>query len=312
MKLKFSKTPTTANTVLSDLNELLVGYILNGEKWFDKEAEAQHKKRVSEVTSEQYADALGKAEVMAEEFINWAAKNKYSRQVKKVWWTARAGSLQDAVGYNVDQKKNPTDILVQFTKGPDSGFLGLSAKATKTKGDIGFKNPGLGTIDKSLKIDLKSILDKEMDSFAKKLKLSSSLSARKTEIRSKKNLQALADAQGQKVLEKLRDEFFKKLKKMSQKELQKYIINDWMDATDSLPKYVKVTGMGNKPPYSAKVEDPTKNEKLTALIKGPIKLDKNGISSVLVTAGNKKIMKMRFKWESQAMATSMKASGDPA
>lgn len=312
MSLKFSKIPTTANTVLSDLNELLVGFILNGEKWFDRDAEAQHKKRVSEVTSEQYADALGKAQAMAEEFVKWAVKHGYSKQVKGVWWTARAGSLQAAVGYAVDQKKNPTDILVQFTRGPDSGFLGLSAKATKTKGDIGFKNPGVGTIDKSLKTNLKGIVDKEMEDFTKKLKLSPSASQRKVQLRAKANLKALAEAQGQKVLEKLRDELLKRLKKMSQKELQKYIINDWMDATEALPKYIKVTGMGNKAPYSAKAEDPTKNEKLEALAKGPIKLDKNGISSVLISVGSKKIMKMRFKWESQPMATSMKASGDPA
>ena len=39
------------------------------------------------------------------------------------------------------KKKNPTDVLVEFTKG---GFLGLSAKSTSGKGDIGFKNPGVG------------------------------------------------------------------------------------------------------------------------------------------------------------------------
>ena len=31
---------------------------------------------------------------------------------------------------DADSRKNPTDILVLFTKGPANGFLGLSAKAT--------------------------------------------------------------------------------------------------------------------------------------------------------------------------------------
>ena len=309
---KFAKTPTTANTVLSDINELLCGYFLNGKKWFDPAAEKQHDMRMGQVTAEQYADCSGKAQVMAEEFVGWAKSNKYSGKVKVVKWTARPGSMSEAVGYEVDQRKNPTDILAQFTSGPGNGFLGLSAKATKGSGDIGFKNPGLGTIEKSLNLKLKHIVDKDMDFIVKSFKLPTNISARKAAIRKNAKVKFTTEELGKKTLSKLRDELFKKLSKMTQKELFTYIVNDWMDATESQPKYIKVTGQGNSAPYKAKVDDPTKNEKLDALNKGPIKLEANGISSVVVTAGSKKIMKMRFKWESQPLASSMKASGDPA
>jgi len=45
--------------------------------------------------------------------------------------------------------------------------------------------------------------------------------------------------------------------------------------------------------------------------KNPIKLEKVGNESIGVSAGGKKIMKMRFKFESEKMASSVKLSGDP-
>ena len=39
--------------------------------------------------------------------------------------------------------------------------------------------------------------------------------------------------------------------------------------------------------------------------------EKVGNESIGVKAGNKKILKMRFKYESEKLASSMKMSGDP-
>jgi hypothetical protein len=102
-----------------------------------------------------------------------------------------------------------------------------------------------------------------------------------------------------------------RLKKFNQKDLMKYLLSDWMDAEVLIPPYVKVTGQGNKPPYKAVVMDPTDNEKLNALSKYEIKLEKVGNESIGVLAGTKKIMKIRFKFESEKMASSVKLSGDP-
>jgi len=145
---------TTPNTVLSDINEIYTGYVLAGNKWFDLSAKAQYNARVKQALPAEVADAEGKAVAMADEFKKWAKSHGYSTMVKQVWWTARPGSMSSAVGRQVDQKKNPTDILVKFTNGPADGFLGLSAKATQGKGDIGFKNPGIGTIDRALGLKL--------------------------------------------------------------------------------------------------------------------------------------------------------------
>jgi hypothetical protein len=62
---------------------------------------------------------------------------------------------------------------------------------------------------------------------------------------------------------------------------------------------------------TAKVEDPLKNEKLSAIVSGQITLQKVGNESIGVSAGGKKILKMRAKFESEKLASTIKFSGDP-
>jgi hypothetical protein len=260
---------------------------------------------------EEVADAVGKAQVMSEEFIKWAKSNGYSGIVKEVWWTARPGELARASNSDADSRKNPTDILVLFTKGPANGFLGLSAKATKTNGEIGFKNPGVGTIDRSLGINLQLEYKNQERQLIAKFKLPASADARKKYIRENAAIKVQTEVIGVQILAAMRDELYIKLSKMSQGDLLKHLLQDWMDADLLFPPYVKVTGQGNKPPYKAVVMDPTNNPKLEALRKYPIKLELVGNESIGVSAGGKKIMKMRFKFESEKMASSVKMSGDP-
>lgn len=301
----------TANTILSDINEIQTGYFLAGEKWFDKEAQEQFNLRAKQATPPEVADAIGKAKVMAAEFIVWAKNNGYKLPIKNVWWTARPNSMSAAVGYDVDQKKNPTDVLVQFTSGPCDGFLGLSAKATQGSGDIGFKNPGLGTVDRNLGMKLALEYDNQLKQTIKKYSLPQAAQARKDYIRKNAGIKAQTEAIGVQILSAMRDELLVRLNKFKQPELMKYLLSDWMDAEVLKPPYIKVTGQGNKEPYKAVVMDPTKNEKLDALAKYKITLEKVGNESIGVKAGEKKIMKIRFKFESEKMASSVKLSGDP-
>lgn len=301
----------TANTILSDINEIQTGFFLNGEKWFDNEAKNQFNQRAKQAKPHEVADSIGKARVMADEFKKWAKSNGYSGVVKQVWWTARPNSMSQAVGYPVDQKKNPTDILVKFTSGPADGFLGLSAKATQGKGDIGFKNPGLGTIDKNLNMTLGDEYKNQLAQTIKKFGLPESAQTRKEFIRANPGIKKQTEEIGIQILAAMRDELMIRMEKFDQKSLFKYLLSDWMDAEVLKPPYVKVTGQGNKEPYKAVVMDPTKNEKLDALGKYPISLERVGNESIGVKAGEKKIMKIRFKFESEKMASSVKLSGEP-
>jgi len=302
----------TANTILADINEIWTGYILNNSSWFDNQAKVQFDQRVKQTDANALEDAQGKAVVMAEDFIAWAKKNGYSGKVSKVWWTARPNSMSEAVGRTVDQKKNPTDILVKFSSGPADGFLGLSAKATKGKSDIGFKNPGVGTIDKSLGTTLAEQHKELVNNIVKAMKLPENMSQRKTFIRSKQSIKVVTEKHGSNIMNKLRDEFLVKLKTMNTKKLRDYLISDWMDAEEVYPPYIKVTGMGNKPPYTSMVMDPLDNPKLYALMNAKtITLSKEGNEAVGVAVAGKRIMKMRFKYESEKIASSLKMSGDP-
>jgi hypothetical protein len=299
----------TANTILADINEIYLGYYLNNQKTFDKDAEQQLLLREGQAKQEEISAQSEKAKIMAEEVIRWAKAHKYSGKIKKVWWTARPGVLQSAVGKDVDSKKNPTDILIQFS---DGKFLGISAKATKSRGDIGFKNPGMGTIEKDLKIKLQPIIKKFEEEAIKKFKLPPGAAARKQAIRKSKTTQVQTQALGSQALKKVRDVLFKKLQSLNQTQLRKYILTGWMDANvDLFPPYIKVTGMGSKSPFTAKVEDPLRNNKLTALNENKISLEKIGNESIGIKAGSQKILKMRVKYESEKLASSVKFSGDP-
>lgn len=298
------------NTDLADINEIHTAYVLNGNRFPDSASKAQYDKKSKLLTEDQLAQQEGRAEAMAAEFKKWASRNGYGSSISKVYWTARPGfSFKSIVGYDVDQRKNPSDILVEYS---GKKFLGLSAKSTSGKGDIGFKNPGVGTVEKDLGIKLSDINKKAVDEMVKETGLSSSASKRKQEIRSNPLLQQAADTKGVQVLNGMREVMLKKLNSMNAKARKEYIINSWIDASDELlPPYVKVTGRGTKAPYSANVEDPLKNNKLQAINTQPIKFSAVGNDSIGVMAGNKKVLKMRFKYESQKLASSLKMSGDP-
>lgn len=312
-----------ANTLSADVNELYVGYfILNGVtadpktgKWYSSDAKSQVEKRMKELPKSEADDAIGRARAMAVEFLKWASTNGYSG-VKNVWWTARPGSMSAAVGEPVDQRKNPADILVKFGAGPANGFLGASLKQTKAGAgsELQFKNPGVGTVDKDLGLNLAGFVKAEEERVLKALKVPNlPAKERKAWIRAHPSIQAKTQEAGSKLLSTLRDMLLKKLQSLDMNKLYKYLLNSWMDADILYPPYIKVTGTGSGgKAYGAHITDPVNNPKLKALGTRKIKLQPHGNASILVIAGDKNILKIRFKTESEPMASAMKLSGDPA
>lgn len=298
-----------SNTDLADVNEIYTAFILNGNQFPDAITAKQYEKKSKLLTPKELEQQQGRAGAMAVVFERWASANGFRGQ-EAVYWTARPGfTFQPVTGYEVNQKKNPTDVLVQYKGGK---FLGLSAKSTSGKGDIGFKNPGIGTIDTELKLNLKAIPKTVADNFANTVGLQKTVASRKSDIRRNPALRKEADALGVTVLNQLRDLFLKRLNSMTPAQRKEYIINSWIDAGEGLlPRYIKVTGRGTKAPYSASVDDPLNNEKLKKLTTDQISFEAVGNDSVGVKAGTKKIMKMRFKYESQKLASTVKMSGDP-
>jgi hypothetical protein len=298
------------NTLISDINEILVGYFLNNEKWYDNEAKAKYEQRVKQVSPENLERATGHARVMAEQFIRYAKQHGYKMPIKGVYWTARPGIMSDLVGVDVDQKKNPTDTLIKFNGGPSDGWLGLSAKSTKGRGEIGFKNPGVGTVDKVLGTKIGETYKQQLAQAITVLGLPNTDAKRKPFIRADVELKQKTEKLGVLMLAAMRDDLLLRLSKMKPKELFDHLITDWMNADVMYPPYVKITGQGDKPPYTAAVMDPTSNPKLDALATLKLKLERVGNESIGVMADGKKIMKMRFKFESEKLASSVKMSGE--
>ena len=298
------------NTLISDINEILVGYYLNSEKWYDNEAKAKYEQRLKQVTDESLERATGHAKVMAEEFLKYAKEKGYKLPVIGVYWTARPNIMTKLVGVEVDQRKNPTDTLIRFKGGPSDGWLGLSAKSTKGKGEIGFKNPGIGTVDKALGTNIGETYKDQLRQAVEKLKLPDSDAKRKIFIRGNPSVKRQTEPLGIQMLGAMRDDLYKKLSSMKIKDLFDHLMTEWMNADVMYPPYVKITGQGNKAPYSATVLDPTENPKLEALSTLDIKLEKVGNESIGIMAHGKKIMKMRFKFESEKLASSVKMSGE--
>jgi len=297
------------NTDLADVNEIYTAFALNNGAFPDTQSKAQFDRKLELLTPQQAQQQMGRASVMAEQFLAWAGRNGYNG-VRGVHWTARPGfSFRAVTGYDVDQRKNPTDVLVEFAGGK---FLGLSAKSTSSSGDIGFKNPGVGTVERDLNISLKSTVDAAGEAFAQQYGLSSNRQTRKQEIRANPLIKQKADEAAATALNNIRGVLLTKLNTLSQSARLEYILNSWIDASEQLqPPYVKVTGRGTSGPYSATVEDPLDNDKLRAIRRDSISFEGVGNDSVGVKAGTKKILKMRFKFESEKFSSSLKMSGDP-
>ena len=259
-----------------------MGYHILGSTWngFQKESEVKNQLSIrrSEIGDTDYNIQEERAKVMATKSLDWARANNYGNRVVKAWWTARPGELSEAVGYQVDSSKNPTDTLVQFET---DNFLGLSAKSTAGKGDIGFKNPGIGTIDKALNLKLAEIVKEEDDDFAEIYGLSTSKAARKIEIRRDRNLIEASNDARNITLEIVRDVFYNKLNVLSNKKLKEYVLSDWLDATKTIsPMYIKVTGHGSEYPYTASLMNPLQNSKIEALHKSNLIVSKVGKFSI--------------------------------
>jgi hypothetical protein len=300
-----------SNTDAADINEIQLGWYLS-DNWAkfksSTEAKKQLKTKLAKVGQAVYDDQTAKAEAMSKEILKWSRSNGYTGIIEKVWWTARPGVLAEAVGRPVDSRKNPTDILVKFRGGE---FLGLSAKSTKRMSDIGFKNPGAGTIQKRLGLSFKECVNAGIEELLRNNKSLPEKTKDRKEIMMRGQLSfAIVDSidhYSKKVLNEIREKLYTKLSKMNQEDLLSFVLDDWMDANETYPRYVKITGMR----VGAKVEDPLSNSRMTYLATNDIVLSREGNDAVGISAGQHRIMKMRAKWESQKLASSLKFSGDP-
>ncbi|MGH2611575.1 MAG: hypothetical protein ACRDFB_00830, partial [Rhabdochlamydiaceae bacterium] len=207
------------------------------------------------------------------------------------------------------ESENPSDVLIKFSGGPSGKFepfLGISSKITHQYKDVQFKNPGIGTVDKDLRISLQKIVDEAVDEVIKKFGLSKIQSTREREIKMNKKIKELLEKPGLETIIKVRDALLKKLNSMESGKLKLYLMKDWMDATERFPPYIVVTGRQGPAGFSAHVDDPLKNDRVSGLVKHKVDLVKEGNTTIKIVAGGKVIFKIRAKWKDLPFASSFK------
>lgn len=299
----------SANTLGADINEIHLCYLLNNNSFPDKPTSDQFEKRSNSVSEQEKEWQIGRAEAMYKKFLQFLKSKQYGSPVSS-YWTARSGFVfESVVGFSVNQRLNPTDVLVKLNTGK---FYGISAKSTKS-GSAGMKNPGIGTIDKYLGTNLSAIDIKYSNMIIEKYDLPTGKDARKNFLQSNLGIKKkVYENYSSKALNELRNAYLAKLNQMSQEKIIDFLVTEWLNEDPEIMKlpYVKITGSGTKD-YSASLYDPITNSKSRHLIKGPISFSPVGNDSVGVTANNTKILKMRFKYASTQLASSLKMSGDP-
>jgi hypothetical protein len=312
------------NQTRGKLNELLMGYHINGQEWFSKDAKEELSETRVSVEPEVYKMENLKAEQMAEAFLGKSRHMGY-HNVRTVYWIGggNVGTLNtlrrniDPKGQmelDLDPRVNPSDLMVEFQKGARGKFerwLGISAKsAQRTDGKIGFKNPGLGTLDGELGLDLTKYLKKREEEFAEQYGLSNVGTQREAQIKRNQRLFKRAVNVGDELLSELRDKIIYKLSRMNHDQAHQHLLSVWLNAEDLFPPYLKVTGSGIKPPFQVKVENPLENDNFSKLNTGNIKFLKAGAQSITVTANGARLFNMRLKFKGTKMASTVKLSAD--
>mgnify|MGYP001166407003 FL=1 len=299
----------SANTLGADINEICLTFLLNNDEFPDTVTAQQYEKRTANVSESEVEWQLGRAEAMYDKFLQFLSRNRYGTPVR-AYWTARPGfKFQPIIGFEVDQRLNPSDVLVELSTGK---FYGISAKSTKS-GGAGMKNPGIGTIDKYLGTNIVSVDEKYSKMIIEKFSLPEKKDARKQFLKDNPGVKKqVYDGYSSKALNEMRDLYLQRINQMSEQQKITFIATEWLNEDPEILKlpYVKITGSGTRAPYTAALYDPISNSKTKYLVKGPIKFSPVGNDAVGVTAANQRILKMRFKYASIQLASSLKMSGD--
>lgn len=305
-----SKKTANSQSVGADVNEIFFGYYLT-KNWSDFEDSSTVQNELSQrrrrISKTEVMDQEERAKIMAQITLNWMKKNGYDGKIVRKWWPKQdSAMITKAVGYTVDLDKNPLDILVKTDSGK---FLGLSAKSGKGTGNIPFKNPGLGSIERDLELKLKKHYKEAESQMLKKFpNLPKCNAKRKKWFKEnkefyEKNIQKSKFVKY--VFENIRNDMYDKLKTLSNEKIWEYIKNSWMDAGYSEPSYIIVTGRGTNGKYSAEIID----DRMKLDIKN-IRMEKEGWDKIRIFTKESKLLDMRVKFESTQMATSIKFSGE--
>lgn len=243
--------------------------------------------------------------------------------VDDIIWTAqlRGDGLAAATGIpGLSDKNNQSDIII---KGKDANGnpvqYGVSLKVatsdkTKYPADIPFFNGGLGKEAKRFGADtVVADFKKETEDALKELGIKSTTAAkRKAEIRETEETKKKAAEAGRKVMANVRDKMAKALEGKDVEQMRELFSTMTGAPTGDGQKLqtLKLTGYAHGK-RTTKIEDSLNGTVPMAIRTAEdFQFEPSGDTAIRVLADGVPVMKIRFKWESQALASSMKISGE--
>lgn len=296
----------------ADVNEILTAlYIAKGDwNMFGENAGAVrsfYDKKVAKLPEKVLETQDGRAQKMAELSLRWAKENGFESPVSRVWWIDSRIRDEEEMAIQIDNRTNPSDILIKFT---DDTYLGVSAKSTGRLDDVGFKNPGLGTIERELGLSLNRYWQEGIDRLASDFGMEPNRPTIRRRIKTNKRIQIASTKIGDEVISTIRDAIYARMSRMNEKRLFAHLMKVWLNAERSTPPYIKVTGRGKDGEYSAKLENPGESVKVHLLAKGPIAMEKNGVGSITFRVYGKRIFSIRVKYKQEKVTSNIKLSGE--
>lgn len=313
----------SANTLGADINEIYLTYLLNGNSYPDTITQNQITSRINTLTKQnktsEITDQQGRAVSQYDKFVEFL-KDKGMGTPSEAWWTARSGfSFNTVLGFSVDQRKNPTDVLVKTSKGI---FYGISAKSTKA-GKTGFKNPGMGSIQTSLGLNSSKPFDAIVNKYRNQVisilpsNIANTDAARKTYFKNNESFyeSTIIPGYAYPCYMELRDYLYDHLvNKMDPWEQQVFLGYDFLNEDEETMKlpYVKITGSGKNGRYTSTLFDPIAEGKMQKIIAYGASFEKKNTpaqNTIQVKANNQELFQIRWKFGDKAFGGSMKLEG---
>lgn len=295
--------PVVAQTFQSDLNELSLGYFLNGERWWNADVREVFEDRVRMLKADNRQDIVIQVERSRHMAVE-VQKHIGANTVHAVYWVSRGNGAEICPDMS---SGHPADLLL--VTGQHNEWFGISAKSTNGRGDIGFKNPGLGTIEKALNISLSGRINEVTQDMVTRYHLPDAQEARKKYIRSNTAVQSVTTMQGTLLLNEIRTSVLNACQNASQAVLRSFLLTSLIDSdSDTFPRYVKVTGYGSKRgEFGARLLDP-----FSVDYSGSITVEAAGNDAVRFLHEDDGVCVLRAKFESEKLASTVKFSVDPA
>lgn len=292
------------NTHRADINELLTGFFLLKSQW-DQFKDSEYIQSVFKAKKKLFSrpelkEYQAQAQTSAQAILDWTNDHRDYRdnKVNSVSW----------IGSSLSNKNpTPSDLILNF----GSKDLGVSLKThlsnTKT---MCVKNAGLGSFSRELEFPfLQTTYDEKLATFIKLFNLPVQPKKRKIQIRALENKGKIQEY-GDMALRSLRDMTIDFYLQLGEKQLRKHLAQYWFATYNPSVKPYFIcactTRVGQQK-YKTNILDPLNKDRYK-ILPTRTKLDilPFGQDTLGITSNGLNILKLRFKFTSEKMASSVK------